>query len=584
MAAPGFWDNQEHAREVITEANQLKGWVEPWAELDARGRELAELAELLEADSDADMEAEWRRELARLETEAERLEVRAMLSGADDARDALVTIHPGAGGTESQDWAEMLLRMYTRWAERHDFNATLLDLQPGEEAGIKSATIEVKGQYAYGYLKAEKGVHRLVRISPYDAQSRRHTSFASVFVYPVIDDSIEVNIEDKDLRIDTFRASGAGGQHVNKTSSAVRITHLPTNTVTACQNGAQPVPEQGHGHEDAAGCAVRARAAAAAGGEGQGRGGEDGHRLGQPDPVVRLPAVHAGHGSPHGAEGRRRAAGHGRRHRPVHREVPEGIRRAGRVGGAGGMEERRTQVVEDRLAKLEELRSRGIEPFGYRYDVTHHTAVARAAFEDRERAGTLGEDGIGDAVRLAGRVLSLRDHKRTVFIDLGDRDGRLQLYLRANDLGDAFSLVELLDPGDWIGVEGALFRTRMGEVTVRVDVAGAAGQVVRPLPFGKEELDEATGERRVWGGFADIEQRYRQRYADLAVHPTYASVFVPAPASSARSAASSMPATTSRSRRPCCSRCTAARRRGRSRPTTMRWTCGCTCASPMSCT
>jgi peptide chain release factor 2 len=236
MAAPGFWDNQEHAREVITEANQLKGWVEPWAELDARGRELAELAELLEADSDADMEAEWRRELARLETEAERLEVRAMLSGADDARDALVTIHPGAGGTESQDWAEMLLRMYTRWAERHDFNATLLDLQPGEEAGIKSATIEVKGQYAYGYLKAEKGVHRLVRISPYDAQSRRHTSFASVFVYPVIDDSIEVNIEDKDLRIDTFRASGAGGQHVNKTSSAVRITHLPTNTVTACQS------------------------------------------------------------------------------------------------------------------------------------------------------------------------------------------------------------------------------------------------------------------------------------------------------------------------------------------------------------
>jgi peptide chain release factor 2 len=146
-------------------------------------------------------------------------------------------MHPGAGGTESQDWAEMLLRMYTRWAERHGFDVTLLDLQPGEEAGIKSATIEIRGQYAYGYLKAEKGVHRLVRISPYDQQSRRHTSFASVFVYPVIDDTIEITIDDKDLRVDTFRASGAGGQHVNKTSSAVRLTHLPTNIAVSCQSG-----------------------------------------------------------------------------------------------------------------------------------------------------------------------------------------------------------------------------------------------------------------------------------------------------------------------------------------------------------
>jgi peptide chain release factor 2 len=236
MSAPGFWDSPDAARETIAESNLLKGWVDPWHSLMRKGEELAELAELLEADPDSGMGDEWTAELARFQQESERLEVKAMLSGPDDGRDALLTMHPGAGGTESQDWAEMLLRMYTRWAERHGFTVTLLDMQPGEEAGIKSATIEITGQYAYGYLKAEKGVHRLVRISPYDAQSRRHTSFASVFVYPVVDDAIEITIEDKDLRVDTFRASGAGGQHVNKTSSAVRLTHLPTNIAVSCQS------------------------------------------------------------------------------------------------------------------------------------------------------------------------------------------------------------------------------------------------------------------------------------------------------------------------------------------------------------
>ena len=465
---PKIWDDPKRAQELGKERKLLEGVVGTLTTLDAGLRDSGELFELARADADdATLEA-VAADVAAIEKIAADLEFRRMFSDPMDPANCFIDIQAGSGGTEAQDWAAMLLRMYLRYCERKGYRTELLEETPGEIAGIKSASVKVEGDYAYGYLRSEVGVHRLVRKSPFDSNARRHTSFASVFVYPEVDDSIEVEINPADLRIDTFRASGAGGQHINKTDSAVRITHLPTNIVVQCQNDRS----QHRNRAEAMAMLksklyeleLRKRREAAA----EARGLEDRHRLGSPDQKLRARPV-AHQGSAHQLRSRQHAGDSRRRSRRFHcRELEAGgvtVSDKNNPAPAAAVPQDENQIIAERRAKLAAIRTRG---HAYPNDFRRDALAARAARRNSTTRATRSSKRCTSSVAVAGRMMLKRVMGKAAFATLQDMSGRIQLYVTLDALGaEALDAFKHWDLGDLVGATGTLFKTKTGELSVK---------------------------------------------------------------------------------------------------------------------